>query len=287
MVSTLALEPIDLQPIVRLTRDLKAAAITLGADEARYLVDAYYNLQDYRKAAGNQQLALTKSGEPHIVLSWLHGQMETMEGQIKRALDAWSDASATGQWLKSITGIGPVLAAGLLAYDRQLFPTVGHLWSLAGLDPNRTWEKGQNRPWNASLKVLCWKMGESFWKFQNHPKDIYGKLIVQRKEYEQGRNDRGELAEQAASALARKRIGKETEAYKWYSQGKLPPAQIHARAKRWGVKLFLAHYHEVRYRNETGQEPPKPYVIEHLGHGHYMPPPQPKHPVVSKGMGEP
>ena len=42
----------DLDPITRLTRDLRAAARTLSEDEARFLVDAYYAMQRDRIRAG-------------------------------------------------------------------------------------------------------------------------------------------------------------------------------------------------------------------------------------------
>ena len=53
----------------------------------------------------------------------------------------------------------------------------------------------------------------------------------------------------------------------------LPPAHVHARAKRYAVKLFLSHYQHVAWRNEFGEDPPKPYVIQHLGHADRMLPP--------------
>jgi len=129
------------------------------------------------------------------------------------------------------------------------------------------------RPWNASLKTLCWKLGESFVKFSNHKDDFYGHLYTKRKEYEMGNNASGKLSDQAAAILTKKRIGKTTDAYAAYSTGHLPPAHIHSRAKRWTVKLFLASYHEVAYWLHYQQLPPKPYVIEHLGHVHYIGPP--------------
>jgi hypothetical protein len=53
----------------------------------------------------------------------------------------------------------------------------------------------------------------------------------------------------------------------------LPPGHIHERAKRYAVKLFLSALHEVWYYYRYGTRPPKPYPITHLGHAHYMPPP--------------
>jgi hypothetical protein len=107
----------------------------------------------------------------------------------------------------------------------------------------------------------------------NRENAYYGKVYAQRKLYETEKNEAGEYAEQARQKLEDFNIGKDTEAYKWYSEGKLPPAHIHSRAKRYAVKLFLAHLHEVMYRDKFGKAPPNPYPIEHLGHAHYLEPP--------------
>jgi hypothetical protein len=263
-----------LEPLVKLSRDLKASAANLTVPQARYLVDAYYAMQEYRKASANQVRALTETAEPCEVIAWLAAQMDTLENQIRRALDSWTDAQPLGQWCKSITGIGPVISAGLLAHiDITKAPTVGHIWKFAGLDPTTEWGKGEKRPWNARLKVLCWIIGESFVKVSGLPSDVYGKIYAARKEQEALKNEALEFADQAAAILQKKNIGKKTDAYKAYSIGKLPPAHIHARAKRYAVKIFLAHFHHVAYRLHYGQDPPKPYVIEHLGHVHYIAPP--------------
>jgi Transposase IS116/IS110/IS902 family len=259
----------ELESARRLTRDIKQAAKTLSHVEARYLVDTYYQLQRDRIRADNQVRALTETEEPHTTLQWLSDNASLLERNVKSALDSYSDAHLIGLWSKSIVGIGPVLAAGLLAnIDIEKAPTVGHIWRFAGLDPTSTWDKGEKRPWNSSLKTLCWKIGESFVKVSGHADDVYGKLYLQRKAYEQGRNDKGELSEQAALKLEKFKIGKDTDAYQAYSEGKLPPAHLHARAKRWAVKLFLAHWQTVAYRDRYGIMPPKPYVISHLHHAH-------------------
>lgn len=258
----------------RLRRDLVRAASSLSIDEARYLVDAYYAMQEYRKAAANQVRSLAESREPHDVLRWLFEQNATVESQIKRALDSWTDALPAARWAKSICGIGPVISAGLAAHiDVSRCNTVGRIWRFAGLDPTVAWQKGQKRPWNTNLKTLCWKIGESFVKVSRREDDFYGKLYLQRKAIEQERNEAGAFADQAARKLERFKIGKNTDAYKAYSIGKLPPGHIHARAKRWAVKLFLAHYHHVAYTLLHGAPPPKPYVISVLGHADMIMPP--------------
>lgn len=263
-MSDMIFEP---EPIKRLTKDLKAAAKTLSDAEARFLVDAFYTMQNNRIRAGNQIRALTKSEEPHETLNWLESNADVLERDMKRALDAYSDSAIVGKWAKSIVGIGPVIASGLLAHiDITKAPTVGHIWRFAGLDPTVKWEKAQKRPWNAALKRLCWLLGESFTKVSAHKDDFYGKLYVQRKAIEEARNAEGKFADQAAASLLAKKYGKDTKAKAAYDQGKLPQARIHLRAQRWAVKIFLSHYQTVAFYAHFGYMPPKPYVLSILGH---------------------
>jgi len=299
----------DLLPtIARLSRDLRSAATTLSDMEARFLVDEYYARQEDRIRSGNQTKALGKSGEPHALVNWLAEQNLLLEKQIQGALDKYSASHPIGAWMREITGIGPVIAAGILAHiDITKAPTAGHIWSYSGLVPGVKWEKGKKRPWNATLKVLFWKLGESFVKVSNLESDYYGKVYIKRKELEWSRNYSGALADQADAALAARKIGKDTDAYKWYSgcytreaaekiMGEenavkrvklakdlcgepgsglkmLPPAHIHARAKRFAVKLAISHLHEVWYKWHFRKDPPKPYATSILEHAHYIPPP--------------
>ena len=258
----------------QLTDRVRMQASRMGAQEVRYLVDTYYQMQDRRKASANQERALDEANEPIALTDFFVALDSFSERKIKQMLQAYAEGKQDATWAMSIRGSGPVIAAGLAAHiDITQAPTVGHIWRFAGLDPTLEWNKGQKRPFNAKLKVLCWKVGESFVKVKNHDEDIYGKIYDLRKRLEEERNEAGQFAEQAKAKLEKFKIGKDTEAYKAYSIGKLPPAHIHARAKRYAVKLFLAHYHHVAYEVQYGEAPPKPYVIEQLGHAHYMAPP--------------
>lgn len=258
-----------MEPIARLSKDIKAAAVSMTDDEARYLVDYYYIAQEDRKRSCNQVRALDSTDEPNAVLGWLAEQSTTLENQIKRALDAYTQAHLMGSWMREIVGLGPVISAGFLAHlDIKRAPTVGHFWRFAGLDPTQSWEKGQRRPWNAKLKTLCWKAGQSFMKFSGRDDCYYGRIYRERKAYEIERNDRGDNAETAAVILLK--VGKATEAYKHLTDGHLPPGQIDARARRYAVKLFMSHLHGEWYRREFGTEPPLPYPIAHLGHAHMI-----------------
>ena len=128
------------------------------------------------------------------------------------------------------------------------------------------------RPWNADLKTLCWKIADSFVKFQNNPNDVYGKVYVERKAYEHRINEAGGYAERAAEKLRTTNIRK-PEVRRTYESGKLTDGHIHASAMRVAVKLFLAHYHHVCYEAVLGETPPKPYVIDRGDHTHFISPP--------------
>ena len=260
-----------LEPLQRLRKDIRAASITLTPHEARYLVDTYYMLQEDRKRAANQVLALDTAGEPHEVVSWLLGSVQHLEDDIRKVLDTYSASRPLGRWARSIVGIGPVISAGLMCHiDIERAPTVGHIWRFAGLDPTQEWGKGEKRPWNASLKTLCWKIGESFVKVKGNDADVYGKVYDQRKQEEAARNLAGAYADQAAAVLKRTPGHAQAATYR---RGILPDGHLHARAKRYTTKLFLAHWHQVAYELHHGKPAPKPYIIEHGGHVHFIAPP--------------
>jgi len=304
----------DLQvPLTPLPRDLRKASSSLGRDEARFLVDLFYAMQDERIGLKNQARALQSVEEPHDTVAFFGEQFQALEGQIKASLDAYSAADPLGQWARAQIGIGPIIAAGLLAHIDLSNPednTVGKIWRFAGLDPTVKWEKGQKRPFNAKLKVLCWKIGESFVKFSGNEKCFYGKLYRQRKEYEVNRNEAvwhvegsavhsthgngdhyvirdgetlscfdinglwfaGGNAKWAAETLRTRKI-KDAETLAVYRQGKLPAGRIDQRSRRWAVKLFLSHYFMVGYEMQHGVKPPLPFAVSHMLHKDLIPPP--------------
>lgn len=259
-------------PIMLLNRDLRKAAATLSDKEARFLVDSYYTMQDNRKRADSQIRALEKVSEPHDIITWLASNSESLEHNIRSALGVYAKSRSVGRWAMSITGIGPVISAGLIAHiPMDKTPKTSSLWRFAGQDPTSKWEKGQKRPWNAFLKVLCFHIGESFVKVCNRESDFYGKHYIKWKKIETERNEQGLFREQAKLALETHNYGKDTIAKGFYEQGLLPPAHIHARAKRKATKLFLSHYWEVAYYYWAGSPPlVRPYAIDILGHKHYI-----------------
>lgn len=246
-------------------KDIRKAALTLGINEARYLVDSYYIAQGSRIRADSQIRSMKE--EPNLLLQYISEQESEVEKAIKKALQDYVESHPVGKWLLSIYGIGPVIAAGLLSMiDINQAPTAGHIQAYAGLDPTKKWEKGCKRPWNTLLKTICWHAGQSFMKFSGKDECIYGKLYLEKKAYYEQKNEAGDYAEEAKLGLTKYK--QQTDAYKYCLAGKLPQAQIDARARRWAVKIFLSHLHDVWYRHEFKKAPPAPYAIAILGHAH-------------------
>ena len=147
---------IDEPGIAHSRKDRRAAAMLLKEEQAKYLVSSYYKVQEFRTASSNVAFALSSNELPCQFISWLSDSQKRIEEHIKIALDDYVKTDPTGAWIMSLHGFGPVLAAGLLSHiDIHKAPTVGHVWSFAGLNPKVTWERGKKRPWNAELKSLC------------------------------------------------------------------------------------------------------------------------------------
>lgn len=404
---------IDIQ---KLSKNQKILAGECTKDEARFLVDSYYQVQQYRIAIGGQLRSIYqgKTGDKDSsvppqaeVLQWLFNNIMGLENEIKKCLDSYTTADPVGKWAKSIMGIGPVLAAGLISYfDITRAPSVAHFYSYAGLndqnnpwlgkekaaalvdkyctpmkngcteyefykaidllntinmcdtdlewmdsdikefsdsknlktaakiqhpkwiasvlndvcdshhkdemtdiemnlvfnDPCHTrslssikkmaWDEEKQKyskkklkaelakpPYNRELKKLLFLVGESFVKVSGNPKSVYGQLISERKAYENAKNEHGDYAEQAERILNTKKFDKKTDAYKWYSQGMLPPGHIHARSKRKAVQIFVSHLFNEMYINYYNSEPPRHYVEVYMEHVDMIEPEVPFSPI--------
>lgn len=272
-----------LEPIRRTSKDMFKAMtdMPIGDEEARYLVDMYYQMQKERVGMNNRVKGLNRDAkknetkeEPHTALDFFLDQFRISEENVKKVLGSYAGAHEMSWFFDQTLGIGPVIAAGLCAHiDIEKAPTAGAIWKFAGLDPSTQWAKGKKRPFNAQLKVLCWKLGDSFVKVSGREDAFYGKVYKERKALEVERNEAGLFADQAKAKLEKFNIGKTTDAYKAYSAGKLPAAHLDARARRYAVKLFLSHLQQ-RWREHRGLLVVAPWAIAQGGHAHVIEPPQ-------------
>ena len=258
----------DFPMFTRFARDVRSMSSDLDSASARNIVDAYYTLQENRMAFAAQARELEKQESPHELVAFMAHNLHLMEKALKFPLERFAEASVAGEWALSMYGIGPVLAAGLSAHvDIAKAPTAGSVWRYAGLDPTQTWEKGQKRPYNAELKTLCWKIGQSFMKFSGKEQCFYGQLYKQDKARRIAKNEAGDYADFAKSILEKKNF-KVNQTRAKLESGVLSDAQIDAQARRFAVKIFLSHYHAVAYQAHHGEPAPRPYIIAHGDHVH-------------------
>jgi hypothetical protein len=345
----------DLFPVLeRLSKDQRVIAQKMSSIEVVYIVGRYYDMQKARQRLEQQTAALNKAGNPSELMQWLEVQQFTLEKFVAIMLDEYSKHHPIGIWARSNKGIGPIIAAGILAsFDIEKAPTAGNFHAFAGLDPTKKWLKGQKRPWNADLKRLCWLLGQAFVKASAYKDSFYSDLWLKRKNYEWNNNEQGRYASYAVKCMTEKKFGEDTESIKWYTGqycGKamelvedtstilsrktfaqleriakkielehtftntsekfkkkeladaivktgynidtmkiiglpattknpgiqmLPPGQIQERSKRWAVKMFLNHLHQVWYEKHYNRPIPGVYPITIGGHStyHYIPPP--------------
>lgn len=321
-------QTVELFQALRVSKQLKSEMRKISnpsREEIKMLINLYYQIQDSRKALREQIRSIenddTKKANV-IVLDWCLKNFAILETGINGFLQSMCEQTEVGRWLLQITGIGPVLAAGLMAYfDVKGKHYASQFISYAGLNDNNRpfigrkgadkiiaelgWDKKKEItdedvvefaartqwkydylrqkaydpekgkwskvklsaaaakiPYNADLKCLMWKVGKSFNWLCNNEKSLYGRLFTERRDIETRKNEAGEYAEQAANILKTKNIGKNTEAYKSYVQGKLPKAHINARALRWVEKIFISHLFEEMYRVEYNEIPPRYYNLE-------------------------
>jgi len=261
-------ESFDFPLYTRFNRDVRSLAAEMDQNSTRKLVDAYYTIQENRMAFSAQARELQSQGSPSELVEFLSYNLQLMEKSLKFPLESFADSTVAGKWALSQYGIGPVLAAGLCAHiDITKAPTAGSVWRYAGLDPTQKWEKGQKRPFNAELKTLCWKIGQSFMKFHKRDECFYGQLYRQDKDRRVSKNEAGDYADFAKEILDTKNF-KANQTRATLETGILSDAQIDAQARRFAVKIFLSHYHAVAFQAHYGEPAPRPYIIAHGDHVH-------------------
>ena len=261
-------ESFDFPLYTRFNRDVRSLAAEMDQNSTRKLVDAYYTIQENRMAFSAQARELQSQGSPSELVEFLSYNLQLMEKSLKFPLESFADSTVAGKWALSQYGIGPVLAAGLCAHiDITKAPTAGSVWRYAGLDPTQKWEKGQKRPFNAELKTLWWKIGQSFMKFSGKEQCFYGQLYKQDKARRISKNEAGDYADFAKEILDTKNF-KVNQTRAKLETGILSDAQIDAQARRFAVKIFLSHYHAVAFQAHYGEPAPRPYIIAHGDHVH-------------------
>lgn len=203
--------------------------------EIQYLIERYYQTQEHRIAMENQVRALKEAGEETNPLEDYYERFHGIEKDISKYLASAIKDHLMWKWLKSVKGIGPILASALLStIDIRKADHASSVWKYAGLAPGQKREKGKKIDYNPFLKTVCWKIGESFVKSRGEYRKVYdtSKTYYQQK------------------FPAEKKEGKRT----LYTKG-----HIHAMAKRRAVKLFLSHFW-AKWREAEGLSVSEPFA---------------------------
>lgn len=200
----------------------------------RALVEDYYDLQRMRLEAASQVRAKEQEVSEQELAFFkdkISKRLEESEKDIQTYLGQFlKEQPLYMEWLKDIKGIGVVISAGLIAFleSAEKFSTISKLWMYSGLavdDEGRAMRRksGQTLRYNPKMKVLAWKIGESFVKNGEGYRAIYEDC---REEY-----DKKWLTPEDCGSKGCANKGK----------GSCMKGHRYAAAKRKTVKIFLAH----------------------------------------------
>lgn len=124
----------------------KLENVIITNSEMKELVDMFYQVQGSRIALQNRIRAINQGaddGDQNTlqILLWNLGNKKREEKEIFKILDAATEQLPVGRWMKQIVGVGPTIAAGIIAYlDVKKANYASNFISYAGLNDN-------NRPW--------------------------------------------------------------------------------------------------------------------------------------------
>lgn len=109
-------------------------------DQANILIANYYRVQAQRKRFKQQMKAFKEKDKQYPFLKYNFDQFFTIEKENYRTLDIYSSYNPAGIWLRSIVGIGPVIAMGLISYlDVSKADYAGSFLRYAGIDAKIKW----------------------------------------------------------------------------------------------------------------------------------------------------
>jgi hypothetical protein len=229
------------------------------ADDAKLFLGFFNDYKQNRQKIENRLKYLSGDGNSSItILTEQRDNFLKQENICLTALTKYAKNHHMASWFKGVYGLSHVLEAGLVAHiDITKAPTVGHIWSYCGLDPKKIDMIGQQNH-SQTLKRITWLIGFSFKHFSHHDECLYGKLYLKRKEYETNKNLNLEYSKTAKRYYDSEKYT-DDKSKEILKNGMLTEPHIDARARRWTVKIFLSHLHQVWYERHYGRPPPMPF----------------------------
>lgn len=260
----------------------------------RTLVDMYYDFQSQRIqtqlriGASERKHSLTEDELSIYGITTIFENAQSFEKDIDKLIRTQLKNHALyNQYLALIRGIGPMLAAGLIAYidDIEKFEHVSSLWQYCGYGMNRYCPECK-KPTFVEVKYETGTKAKKLHPYEKCP--ICGNQtdpIIQRRMsgYQGNWNDKLKVIAWKAGSSFVKQPANKSKYRKLYEkikkeEHKLHPKRIkentkilyndghlHNRAMRKVVKIFLAHLWQT-WRRQEGLEVTEPYVKQLLHH---------------------
>jgi len=261
----------------------------------RNLVDIYYDFQGQRIQTqlriGTSERTNTLSKEDLSIygITTIMENAQNFEKDIEKLIvRQLKNHALYTQYLSKIAGIGPLIAAGLIAYidDIEKFDHVSSLWQYSGYGMNRFCEYCKKPTFVEVKYEQTGKIAKKLQPFEKCPEcNQDTKPILQKRTsgYQSNWNDRLKvLAWKAANSFvkqsaARSKYRKLYDKIKADEHRKHPEKKkeggktffndghLHNRAMRKVSKIFLAHVWQT-WRRQQGLEATEPYAKQLLGH---------------------
>jgi hypothetical protein len=227
------------------------------------LVKIYYDVQDVRIASENR---LRTVG---VVEGVNVSHLKKLEKEIRNRMHENYKDDPMYKWLRSIRGIGPVLAGGLISgIDIRKAEHVSSLWKYFGYHVVNgravKRKKGEKLGFNPGMRVLGYKIADSFVK---HRTPVYRQIYEERKRRAMEKLNHPEANPENCPRYKECMEELKKKATRTGRGVKKPPCakHIHLRACREMVKEFLRHLW-VKWRTMEGLPVSKPYAVQILGH---------------------
>ena len=260
----------------------------------RNLVDIYYDFQSQRIqtqlriGASERDHSMTEDDLSIYGITTIFENAQTFEKDIEKLIKTQlKNYALYNQYLIKITGIGPMLAAGLIAYidDIEKFKHVSSLWQYSGYGMNRYCMKCK-KPTYLEVQYDTGKTAKKLHPLEQCPIcDEKTQSILQRRitGYQSNWNDKLKVLAWKAGTSFVKQSAARSKYRKLYDdikaeEHRLHPKKIkensktlysdghlHNRAMRKVVKIFLAHLWQT-WRRQQGLVATEPYAKQLLGH---------------------
>ena len=224
-------------------------------------VQAFYDHQKLRIAQSNRVEMYKKLGVDMAGLEWYPKAMKDIEEQFEKEMAHYvKQEKVWNEYLSRVKGIGPVMAAGLIAWfdDPSKANTPSKMWKYAGLgvtdgvaDRRRKGEK--NLGFNPKLKTHMYKIGKQLF----FTKGNYYHYYLEQKE--------AIAVKHKPSADVESMEMSERKKYWQEHPNEWPNGKMHAYAFRKMLKLFLSNFWEA-WRTTENLDTPRPYAEAILGH---------------------